>query len=180
MEAMNPRAKSRIVRCAITLAALVLSASLAAQSAKAAAPATTATSGQAASTAAAKVSPYHTQKMTHKALETYLTAWGVDKLKVSYTSSGNLIRFTYRVANAELAKALANKTATPYLVGQRAHAVLQVPTMDQVGQLRQTSGTPQVGLEYWMVFSNKGNLVRPGDRVNVLIGSFHADGLMVE
>jgi hypothetical protein len=31
-----------------------------------------------------------------------------------------------------------------------------------------------------MVFSNKGNLVKPGDRVNVVIGTFHADGLMVE
>jgi hypothetical protein len=31
-----------------------------------------------------------------------------------------------------------------------------------------------------VVFSNKGNLVRPGDRVNVMIGAFHADGLLVE
>jgi hypothetical protein len=30
------------------------------------------------------------------------------------------------------------------------------------------------------VFSNKGNLVKRGDRVNVMIGAFHADGLMVE
>jgi hypothetical protein len=31
-----------------------------------------------------------------------------------------------------------------------------------------------------MVFSNKGNLVKAGDRVNVLIGSFHIDGLVVQ
>jgi hypothetical protein len=31
-----------------------------------------------------------------------------------------------------------------------------------------------------MAFSNKGNLVRPGERVNVIIGKFHADGLLVE
>jgi hypothetical protein len=30
------------------------------------------------------------------------------------------------------------------------------------------------------MFSNKRNLVRAGDRVNVVIGSFHADGLLVE
>jgi len=29
-------------------------------------------------------------------------------------------------------------------------------------------------------FSNKGNLVKAGDRVNVMIGTFHADGLLVE
>jgi hypothetical protein len=57
--------------------------------------------------------------------------------------------------------------------------VLKIPVMDKVGQLRQ-SGTPQAGQEYWMVFSNKGNLIKRGDRVNVMIGSFHADGLVVE
>jgi hypothetical protein len=31
-----------------------------------------------------------------------------------------------------------------------------------------------------MVFSNKGNLIKPGDRVNVAIGAFHADNLVVE
>ena len=128
----------------------------------------------------AKVSPYRSQKMTHKAQELYVAAWGVDKLRVSYTSSGNLIRFSYRVADVGRAKALTTKTATPYLYGQRARATLQVPMMDQVGQLRQTADTPRPGMEYWMVFSNKGNLVRPGDRVNVVIGSFHADGLVVE
>ena len=58
-------------------------------------------------------------------------------------------------------------------------ALLQVPVMDKVGALRQSSA-PESGREYWMVFSNKGNLVRPGDRVNVMIGQFHADGLLVE
>ena len=118
-------------------------------------------------------------KLTEKAKNYYVAAWGVDKLKVSYTSSGNLIRFSYRVADPERAKLLADKKATPYLLGQRSRALLHVPVMDKVGQLRQAA-TPQAGLEYWMVFSNKGNLIKPGDRVNVMIGTFHADGLVVE
>ena len=117
--------------------------------------------------------------MTDKARNYYVTRWGVDKLRVSSTSSGNLIRFSYRVADPQLATVLADKGATPYLLGQRSRAVLQVPVMDKVGALRQSS-TPEPGREYWMVFSNKGNLVRPGDRVNVMIGQFHADGLLVE
>jgi hypothetical protein len=83
------------------------------------------------------------------------------------------------VQDPELAKALSDKKATPYLLGQTSRALLQVPVMDKVGQLRQSS-TQQAGQEYWMVFSNKGNLIKPGDRVNVMIGAFHADGLMVE
>jgi hypothetical protein len=118
-------------------------------------------------------------KMTERAKTYYVAAWGVDKLKVSYTSSGNLIRFSYRVADPQRAKPLADKKATPYLLGQRSRALLQIPVMDKVGQLRQT-GAPQAGQEYWMVFSNKGNHIKPGDRVNVMIGSFHADGLVVE
>ena len=100
-------------------------------------------------------------------------------MKVSHTASGNLIRFSYRVTEPEQAKVLGDKKATPYLLGQRSRALLQIPVMDKVGQLRQT-GTPKAGQEYWMVFSNKGNLIKPGDRVNVMIGSFRADGLMVE
>ena len=51
--------------------------------------------------------------------------------------------------------------------------------MDKVGPLRQT-GALQAGQDYWVAFSNKGNLVKPGDRVDVIIGRFHADGLLVE
>jgi hypothetical protein len=45
--------------------------------------------------------------------------------------------------------------------------------------LRQT-GAAEAGKAYWMVFSNKGNFVKPGDRVNVIVGTYHIDGLMVE
>jgi hypothetical protein len=128
---------------------------------------------------ARKASPYRQINLTLKAKDYYTAAWGVDKLKVSQTASGNLIRFSYRVTDPALAKPLGDKNATPYMYGQKSHALLQIPVMDKVGQLRQT-GTPQAGQEYWMTFSNKRNLIKSGDRVNVMIGSFHADGLMVE
>ncbi len=51
--------------------------------------------------------------------------------------------------------------------------------MEKVGQLRQSS-TSQAGKSYWMAFSNKGRLVKRGDRVNVVIGKFRADGLVVD
>ncbi|EGC99086.1 hypothetical protein B1M_38356, partial [Burkholderia sp. TJI49] len=95
------------------------------------------------------------------------------------TASGNLIRFSYRVADPRKARLLADNRATAYLYGEASHAMLVVPTMDQVGALRQT-GNLEVGQEYWMVFSNKGNPIKRGDRVSVLIGSLHIDGLVVE
>jgi hypothetical protein len=128
-----------------------------------------------------KTSPYRAAaKLTPKAQTYYAAAWGVDRLRVSYTSSGNLIRFSYRVTDPMRAKALSAKASPPYLVGQKNNVVLQVPVMEKIGQLRQTAATPVAGQEYWMVFSNKGNPIKPGDRVNVMIGSFHVEGLVVE
>lgn len=130
-------------------------------------------------THARTASPYHGMILSDKASKFYPAAWGVDHLRVNYTSSGNLIRFSYRVLEPKLAKALGAHESTPYLYAPRSHAMLQVPTMEQIGLLRQL-GAAEANKEYWMVFSNKGNLVRPGERVNVIIGKFHADGLLVE
>jgi hypothetical protein len=126
-----------------------------------------------------RVSPYHGMKQSEKAKDLYPAEWGVDRLRVNYTSSGNLIRFSDRVVEPKLSKVLGDHEVIPQLYAPRTHAVLQVPTMEQIGMLRQL-GANEVNKEYWMVFSNKGNLVRPGDRVNIIIGKFHADGLLVE
>jgi hypothetical protein len=128
---------------------------------------------------ARKHSPYHGANVTEKAKTYYQAQWGVDHLRVQRTASGNLIRFSYRVVDPVRATPLGEKKATPYMVALRSSAVLQIPVMDKVGALRQ-SGTPVAGKEYWMTFSNKGEPVKKGDRVNVVIGSFHADGLAVE
>jgi hypothetical protein len=132
-----------------------------------------------ASAAVHKTSPYHGMKLSEKARAYYPAAWGVDHLRATYTSSGNLIRFSYRVVEPKLAKALGDHESTPYLYAPRSHAMLSIPTMEKIGQLRQL-GASEANKEYWMVFSNKGNLVRPGERVDVVIGKFHADGLLVE
>ena len=51
--------------------------------------------------------------------------------------------------------------------------------MDKVGPLRQAT-RPQAGKEYWMVFSNKGDVVASGERVSVVVGTFRIDGLRIE
>lgn len=126
-----------------------------------------------------KTSPYQPVQLPKHAKTYYKAYGGVDNLTVRRTASGNLLRFSYRVTDPVRAKGLGEANATPYLLGQRSHALLQIPVMDKIGQLRQT-GMPEAGQEYWMVFSNKGNVIKAGDRVNVMIGSFHIDGLLVE
>jgi hypothetical protein len=129
--------------------------------------------------AAQDKSPYSPTSLPKNAKKRHLTTGGIDNLKVRRTASGNLIRFSYRVTDAERAKGLGDKQATPYLISHRSRAVLQVPVMDKVGQLRQ-AGPPRAGQEYWMVFSNKGDVVKAGERVSVVIGSYRFDGLRVE
>src|SRR5215469_7426195 len=109
----------------------------------------------------------------------YEGAWEVDSFRVKYTESGEIIRFSYRVVDPEKAAALNDKKAEPSLIDPRAGVSLVVPQMEKIGKLRQSS-TPIAGKQYWMAFSNSGRRVRPGHRVNVEIGPFRADGLVVE
>jgi hypothetical protein len=105
--------------------------------------------------------------------------WGVDDIHVQETSSGALLKFTYRIIDANKAKLLNDKNNTPYMIVQKNGAKLEIPTTEKVGKLRQVA-TPENGRAYWMVFGNGGNMVKPGDRVDVVIAAFRASGLVVE
>ena len=104
---------------------------------------------------------YHPDRFAGRAGKYYELVWGVDSMSVKYTESGEVIRFSYRV------------------IDPKAGVKLVVPSLEKVGQLRQ-SGTPEAGKVYWMAFSNKGRHVKKGDYVDVVIGSFHAQGLVVD
>jgi len=109
----------------------------------------------------------------------YGLVWGVDSLKVKYAESGEIIRFAYRVLDAEKAKVLNDKKYEPSLIDPEAGVSLVVPSLPKVGKLRQSSAA-EPGKVYWMAFSNTGRHVKPGHRVVVAIGNFRADGLIVE
>jgi len=109
----------------------------------------------------------------------YQLVWGVDSLVVRLTESGEIVRFTYRVLDPRKAKTLNSKEAEPSLFDPQAGVKLVVPSLEKIGQLRQTA-TPEAGKSYWMAFSNKGRLVKRGDRVGVEIGAFRIDGLEVQ
>jgi len=147
----------------------------------AAAAAAAAQSAKARTTNAAHhgTSPYVGSERSDRARNYYQSMYGVDSLVLKSVKSDQLIRFSYRVVNADRAKAWAVKEATPTLYDVQSHVSLVVPTMDKVGQSRQ-SGPPENGKTYWMVFSNKGNVVKVGHRVGISIGAFKASGLAVE
>jgi hypothetical protein len=122
---------------------------------------------------------HYVRSPSRRELMFYQGIWGVDELRVKQAESGELIKFTWRVVDPIKAKALNDKKLKPILIDLRAGVQLVVPTMEKVGQLRQAS-SPEAGKSYWMAFSNTGRPVKRGDRVNVVIGQFKAEGLVVE
>lgn len=122
---------------------------------------------------------YAPNRLSLRAEHHYDMIWGVDKLSVKSAESNEVIRFTYRVLDPQKAGPLNDKKNEPALIDPKAGVKLVVPSLEKVGKLRQSS-TPEAGKVYWMAFSNKGRIVKPGDRVNVVIGNFQANGLVVE
>ncbi len=122
---------------------------------------------------------YRPDRFAGRAGSHYRLVWGVDSLSVKTVESGDVIRFSYHVLDANKAQALNDKKYEPSLIDPQAGVKLVVPQMEKIGKLRQ-SAPPEAGKSYWMAFSNKGRLVKHGDHVIVEIGPFRADGLVVD
>jgi hypothetical protein len=144
-----------------------------------AAPAPNQTTAAKSAASAGTPTSYLPNRISRHAAEYYGVVWGVDSIRIKAAESGELIRFTYRILDPEKAKTLNDKEIDAYLIAPGAKVRLSVPSLEKVGQLRQSS-TPEAGKSYWMAFSNPGRRVRLGDRVDVIIGPFHAEGLVVE
>jgi hypothetical protein len=180
-----------LITARVVLADLVLCGALIAQSATPAStdqakPSPPSSSSQSQSTTATgkpsgNVLPqrYRQNRVAASARQYYALNWGVDSLTVRSAESGEIIRFSYRVLDADKAKVLNDKKSEPSLIDPKAGVKLVVPSLEKVGKLRQSS-TPEAGKMYWMAFSNKGGFVKPGHRVDIVIGQFKAEGLVVQ
>jgi hypothetical protein len=130
---------------------------------------------------AAASTPYRNQpdRLPNRAVAYYEAVWGIEAPRVKAVESGVILRFSYNVLDPEKAKILNDKKLSPKLISPEKGVELVIPEMDNVGILRQTSA-PEAGKSYWMAFSNSGRLLRPGDRVDIVIGDFHARALLIE
>jgi len=124
-------------------------------------------------------SPFQPDRFPKRARAYYENVWGIDSLSVRAVESGELIRFSYRVLDPVKAKILNDKNTEAFLIYPERNIKLIIPALEKVGQLRQ-SNSPQAGTAYWMAFSNPHKDVKPGNHVNIVIGTFHADGLQVD
>lgn len=123
---------------------------------------------------------HKSRQQTHPRDMTYMKRkWGVELLFVRVTSAGYMLEFRYKVLDAKKSKLLFERQIKPVLTHVKTGAKLIVPTPAKTGALR-NSNPPKTGKVYWMFFANPGKLVKPGDKVNIDIGDFHANGLVVK
>ena len=171
------------IRATLPVAVAVMCGALVALADTPAAKPASAATGWATRTAPAAAAPTTPTRQPVSIPDTgelyYARVFGVDHLRVRSLSSGFTLEFRYRVVDPEKAKVLSDKKAKPVMIDPKWGNRLSIPTLENIGDLRQ-SQSPEAGKQYWMMFHNAGRLVKPGQRVDVVIGSFHAEGLTVE
>ena len=135
-----------------------------------------------AAAAAVPATAYRNQpsRISKRAAAIYESVWGIADPTVKIAESGLIVRFNYRVLDPEKAKVLTDKSVEPLLVCMEKSVRLSVPSFEKIGQLRQAPHVLEAGKSYWMGFSNAGRILKPGDRVDIVIGNFRAQGLELE
>jgi hypothetical protein len=131
---------------------------------------------------AAASTPYRNQppRISNREAALLEAVWGIETPTVKAVESGVILRFSFRVLDPVKAKPLNDKKLNPVLESPEKGVRLVIPSLEKVGQLRQAPEKIETGKSYWMAFSNPGRPIKPGDRVDVVIGSFHARGLSVQ
>jgi hypothetical protein len=118
--------------------------------------------------------PKHPREMTYMKRQ-----WGIEILYVRQTAGGYMLEFRYKVLDAKKAEPLFLRQTKPLLTHVESGAKLIVPTPAKTGALR-NSNPPLADHTYWMFFANPGKLVQSGEHVNIEIGDFLVEGLVVQ
>jgi hypothetical protein len=105
--------------------------------------------------------------------------YGIDVVGVRRLASGWMLEMRYRVLDPVKATPFGNEHLRPYLLHDKTGAKLAVPSMENIGELRQ-SGRLKADRDYYMLFGNANQLVQSGDLVTVVVGNARIEGLIVE
>ena len=120
------------------------------------------------------------EQTSHPRKNTFMKReWGIEILYVRQTAAGYMLEFRYKVVDAEKAKSLFERQNKPMLTHAETGAQLIVPTPAKTGALR-NSNPPKDDHTYWMFFANPGKLVESGEHVNIQIGDFLVENLVVQ
>lgn len=105
--------------------------------------------------------------------------WGIESHGIRLTSAGYMLDFRYRVLDAKKAAPLLDRRTKTYVVVEKSDAKLWVPVSAKIGALRSSTKNIHEQRNYFIMFSNPGRHVQPGDRVKVVIGDLVTEHLTV-
>ncbi len=106
-------------------------------------------------------------------------AFGIELVSLRPTAAGQMLDLRFKVTDPEKARPILDKGNKAFLMDAASGKVLPVP-VTKAGSMRQTTPKPDGGRVYFMLFSNPGRLVKEGSRVNLVIGRFRKDGIVVD
>jgi hypothetical protein len=103
--------------------------------------------------------------------------YGIGQLSVHSVSTGANLEFRCLVMDAGKANALKDTRAAPVMTDRKTGKKLSVSAAD--GKPNRTPA-PEAGQEYRVEFGNRDKTVKHGNMVDVVVGTVHMSGLIVE
>ena len=111
-------------------------------------------------------------------LSTSEKKWGIRPLSIQLTAAGRFLDYRFRVIDPDKAMGLMKRGDKAYLIDQESGAKMPVP-LTKVGPLRQTGSKPKAGKIYPILFANAGKMIKPGNKVTLVIGEFRMENIAV-
>jgi hypothetical protein len=119
-------------------------------------------------------------EQTTEHLVTDETAAGIKIERIHPSAAGMMLDMRYRIVDLEKAKGAFKHGAQIYLVDQSRGIKLPVPDMAMVGKLMQRPDQGDNKKIFWIFFNNPGAMVKPGDKVTLVIDEIRIKDIVVE
>ena len=84
-------------------------------------------------------------------------------------AAGHIVDMRYKIVDRQKAALIMNPKVKIYLVHQETGKVLTVPNPPKIGRLRQIPKTIDMSKQYFVLFGNTGKLLKPGDKVDLVV-----------
>jgi hypothetical protein len=108
------------------------------------------------------------------------TLAGVEVVAVRLTAAGRMLDFRYRVTDPGKASALLNRKTKAHAIHLPTGKVMGVPRVARVGRMKSSAVEGKRGTVYFLFLDARGQQVKSGDRVTVVIGEHRFEDLAVQ
>ena len=105
---------------------------------------------------------------------------GVEVVAVRLTAAGRMLDFRYRVTDPGKASALLNRRTKAHAIHLPTGKEMGIPRVARVGRMKSSAVEGKRGTVYFLFLDARGQQVKSGDRVTVVIGEHRFEDLAVQ